>query len=170
MLDLWQQHHRLMVHNYNLSFLVQMEISGVLQTCLFCIKSQEASVTRYHMCVWKVGRAGVKSVLLLNCSEVGVLIANPLLRQMNNTGTSNTAAKFIAPWKSPCMHKNTHELSWLHITTRKMHTGIGWSLVLHSIRLLPQVQIWTLQIGNGGCWRNLITQSTPQLYAMYYSI
>lgn len=39
--------------------------------------------------------------VLRNCSVVGVLIAQPLLRQKKMTGTSNTAAKFKAAWKSP---------------------------------------------------------------------
>lgn len=33
--------------------------------------------------------------LLRNCSMTGVVIAHPLLRHMNTTGASKTAAKFI---------------------------------------------------------------------------
>lgn len=39
--------------------------------------------------------------LLLNCSVVGVLMAQPLLRQKKITGASITAAKLSAAWKSP---------------------------------------------------------------------
>lgn len=40
--------------------------------------------------------------ILRNCSDVGVLMAHPLLRHMNITGASITAAKFKPAWKSPC--------------------------------------------------------------------
>lgn len=39
--------------------------------------------------------------ILRNWSEIGVLIAHPLFRQINITGASMTAAKFKAAWKSP---------------------------------------------------------------------
>lgn len=51
--------------------------------------------------LWKKKWKNSTNFLLRNWSEVGVLIAHPLFRQMNRTGTSNTAAKFKPAWKSP---------------------------------------------------------------------
>lgn len=55
----------------------------------------------YSSMNFNVTASGMR-MLLLNWSEIGVLIAHPLLRHMNITGASITAAKFIAAWKSPC--------------------------------------------------------------------
>lgn len=67
---------------------------------------------RYYIgsnCYWKV---------LRNCSDTGVLMAHPLLRQMKITGASVTAAKFKPAWKSPWklyivyLILNFHNLGW----------------------------------------------------------
>ena len=47
------------------------------------------------------GRREVIKIVLRNCSDIWVLMAQPLLRQMKTTGASVTAEKFKAAWKSP---------------------------------------------------------------------